>query len=261
MPLTEPKIVPRFKERYAKEIRPALMERFGYATPMQVPRLVKITLNMGVGDAKQDTNMLDAATEQLGVIAGQRPNVRRARKSIANFKLREQMPVGVAVTLRDARMYEFLDRLLSIAIPRIRDFRGLDPRSFDGRGNYSMGVREQIIFPEIDYDSIDQVRGLDVTISTTAQTDEEAFALLEAFGMPFRRDGRPGAGDADAAAAAEAEEERRKEEARARAEAEQAALEQLKAENPEAYERPEKPEEGEEGEGGEPASETPEEGS
>jgi hypothetical protein len=170
------------------------------------------------------------------------------------------MPVGVAVTLRDARMYEFLDRLLSIAIPRIRDFRGLNPRSFDGRGNYSMGIREQIIFPEIDYDSIDQVRGLDVTIATTASTDEEAFALLEAFGMPFSREGRPGAEDAEAAAAAE--EERRKEEARARAEAQQAALEQLKAENPEAYERRERAEEGEEGEGGEAAEESPpEEGS
>jgi hypothetical protein len=150
-------------------------------------------------------------------------------------------------------MYEFLDRLLSIAIPRIRDFRGLNPRSFDGRGNYSMGVREQIIFPEIDYDSIDQVRGMDVTISTTAQTDEEAFALLEAFGMPFQREGRPGAQQDDAAAAEE--EERRKEEARLRAEAEQAALEQLKAENPEAYEKPEKPEEGEEGEGEEGGAE------
>jgi large subunit ribosomal protein L5 len=238
-PLAEPKISPRFKERYRDEILPALMERFGYSTPMQAPRLVKITLNMGVGDAKQDSNMLDAATEQLAVIAGQRPNVRRARKSIANFKLREQMPVGVAVTLRDARMYEFLDRLLSVAIPRIRDFRGLNARSFDGRGNYSMGIREQIIFPEIDYDSIDQVRGLDVTIATTAQTDEEAFALLEAFGMPFKREGRPGGPDADAAA--DAEEERRKEEARARAEAEQAALEALKAENPEAYEKHERP--------------------
>jgi large subunit ribosomal protein L5 len=244
MPLAAPKIVPRFKERYATEIRPALVERFGYSTPMQAPRLLKITLNMGVGDAKQDTNMLEAATGQLAVIAGQQPNVRRARKSIANFKLREEMPVGVAVTLRDARMYEFLDRLLSIAIPRIRDFRGLNPRSFDGRGNYSMGIREQIIFPEIDYDSIDQVRGLDVTIATSAATDEEAFALLEAFGMPFRRDGRPGS-EADAAAAAEAEEEKRREEARARAEAEQAALEQLKAENPEAYERPEAPADGE----------------
>jgi len=259
-PLAEPKVVPRFKERYVNEIRPALVERFGYETPMRAPRIRKITLNMGVGDAKQDTAMLEAATEQLAVIAGQRPNVRRARKSIANFKLREQMPVGVAVTLRDARMYEFFDRLLSIAIPRIRDFRGLNPRSFDGRGNYSMGIREQIIFPEIDYDSIDQVRGLDVTIATTANSDEEAFALLEAFGMPFRRDGRPGAEDTEAAAAGD--EERRKEEARARAEAEQAALEQLKAENPEAYERREKPEEGEEGEGGEAAADSaPEEGS
>jgi large subunit ribosomal protein L5 len=250
VPVAEPKVIPRFKERYASEIRPALIERFGYSTPMQTPRLVKIVLNMGVGDAKQDTNVLEAATEQLAVIAGQKPNVRRARKSIANFKLREQMPVGVAVTLRDARMYEFLDRLLSIAIPRIRDFRGLNPRAFDGRGNYSMGIREQIIFPEIDYDSIDQVRGLDVTIATTAQTDEEAFALLEAFGMPFRREGRPGS-EADAAAAADAEEERRREEARARAEAEQAALEQLKAENPEAYEKREEPAEGEETEPGE----------
>src|SRR2546423_2854181 len=218
MPVAEPKIIPRFKERYQTEIQPQLVQRFGYSTPMQAPRVQKITLNMGVGDAKQDTNMLDAATEQLAVIAGQRPNVRRARKSIANFKLREEMPVGVAVTLRDARMYEFLDRLLSVAIPRIRDFRGLNPRSFDGRGNYSLGLREQIIFPEIDYDSIDQVRGLDVAISTTAQTDEEAFALLEAFGMPFARDGRPGAREAEA----DAEEERRKEAARARAEAEQA---------------------------------------
>src|SRR3954469_13417701 len=242
------KIRPRFKDLYEKEIRPRLIERFSYKSTMQAPRLVKITVNMGVGEAKQDTSLLENAQQQLSVITGQKPNVRRARKSIAAFKLREDMPVGVAVTLRDARMYEFLDRLLSIAIPRIRDFRGLNPRSFDGRGNYSMGIREQIIFPEIDYDSIDQVRGLDVTITTTAQTDEEAFVLLEAFGMPFARDGRPGAQDVDAEAAAE--EERRKEEARARAEAEQAALEQLKAENPEAYEKPEKPEEGEEGEEG-----------
>jgi large subunit ribosomal protein L5 len=248
VPVAEPKLTPRFKERYDKEIRSQLVERFGYATPMQAPRIVKITLNMGVGDAKQDTNMLEAATEQLATIAGQRPNVRRARKSIANFKLREEMPVGVAVTLRDARMYEFLDRLLSIAIPRIRDFRGLNPRSFDGRGNYSMGIREQIIFPEIDYDSIDQVRGLDVTIATTAQTDEEAFALLDAFGMPFQREGRPGSEDAEAAEAAA--EEKRKDEARARAAAEQAALEQLKEENPEAYEKRAAPAEGDEtGEG------------
>jgi large subunit ribosomal protein L5 len=158
---------------------------------MEVPRIEKITLNMGVGEAKQDSNMLEAATDQLATIAGLRPNARRARKSIAAFKLRDGMPVGVSVTLRRAYMWEFLDRLTSIAIPRIRDFRGLNARSFDGRGNYSMGVREQIIFPEIDYDAVDQVRGLDVTITTTAGTDAEAFALLEALGMPFARDGRP----------------------------------------------------------------------
>jgi large subunit ribosomal protein L5 len=225
----------RLKERYEQEIRPGLIERFGYSTPMQAPRVTKITLNMGVGDAKQDSNVLDAATEQLATIAGQKPNMRRARKSIAQFKVRDGMPVGVSVTLRGQRSYEFLDRLMSIAIPRIRDFRGLNPRSFDGRGNYSMGIREQIIFPEIDYDAIDQVRGLDVTITTTARTDEEAFALLEAFGMPFAQDGRPGTPAVEPDAA---EEERRKEEARARAEAEQAALEQLKEENPDAYERP-----------------------
>ena len=167
------------------------MRKFGYTTPMQAPRMEKITLNMGVGEAKQDSKMLDAAREQLATIAGQQPNIRRARKSVANFKLREGMPVGLTVTLRDERAYEFLDRLTAIAIPRIRDFRGLNPRSFDGRGNYSMGVREQIIFPEIDYDSIDQIRGLDVTITTTAKTDAEAFALLDALGMPFARDGRP----------------------------------------------------------------------
>jgi large subunit ribosomal protein L5 len=178
----------RLKTQYNDEIRPALQKRFGYTSIMQVPRIEKITLNMGVGDAKQDSNQLDAALEQLATIAGQKPNIRRARKSIAAFKLREEMPVGVAVTLRDARMYEFLDRLLSVAIPRIRDFRGLSPRSFDGRGNYTIGVREQIIFPEIDYDAIDRVRGLDITITTSATTDEEAYALLEAFGTPFRQD-------------------------------------------------------------------------
>ena len=182
----------RLKTRYLEEIRPALMERFGYSSIMQVPRIEKITLNMGVGEAKQDSRMLEAATEQLATIAGQAPNVRRARKSIAAFKLRDGMPVGVSVTLRRARMYEFLDRLTSIAIPRIRDFRGLNARSFDGRGNYSMGIREQIIFPEIDYDKVDQVRGLDVTITTSAETDAEAFALLSALGMPFAREGRPG---------------------------------------------------------------------
>ena len=184
-------VPPRLKERFEQEIRPRLRERFGYGNLMEVPRLDKITLNMGVGEAKQDSKVLESATDQLATIAGQKPNVRRARKSIAAFKLREGMPVGVSVTLRRARMWEFLDRLMSVAIPRIRDFRGLNPRSFDGRGNYSMGVREQIIFPEIDYDAIDQVRGLDVTITTTAGSDEEAFALLDLLGMPFAREGRP----------------------------------------------------------------------
>src|ERR1700751_3745807 len=182
----------RLKTRYIEEIRPALMERFGYSTPMQAPRITKVTVNMGVGDAKQESKVLEAASEQLATITGQRPSVRRARKSIAQFKVREGMPVGVAVTLRGERAYEFLDRLMSIAIPRIRDFRGLNPRAFDGRGNYSLGVREQIIFPEVDYDDVDQVRGLDITITTNARTDDESFALLEAFGMPFAREARPG---------------------------------------------------------------------
>jgi large subunit ribosomal protein L5 len=181
----------RLKIRYAEEILPALVERFGYTTPMQAPRIEKVTLNMGVGDAKQDSKVLDAAQEQLGQIAGQKPNIRRARKSIAAFKLREEMPVGLAVTLRGERAYEFLDRLMSVAIPRIRDFRGL-PNKLDGRGNYTIGVREQIIFPEIDYDAVDAVRGLDIAITTTAKTDEEGFALLEMLGMPFTHEGRPG---------------------------------------------------------------------
>jgi large subunit ribosomal protein L5 len=181
----------RLKNRYIEEIRPALVERFGYSSVMQAPRIEKITVNMGCGDAKQDSKVLDAATDQLATITGQRPNIRRARKSIAQFKLREGMPVGVAVTLRGERSYEFLDRLMSIAIPRIRDFRGLNPRAFDGRGNYSMGVREQIIFPEVDYDEVDQVRGLDITITTNAASDEECFALLLALGMPFSKEGRP----------------------------------------------------------------------
>ena len=251
---------PRLRERYEQEVLPALIDKFGYSTRMQAPRLLKITLNMGIGDAKQDSKVLDAAREQLATIAGQQPNIRQARKSVANFKLREGMPVGVSVTLRRARMWEFLDRLTSIAVPRIRDFRGLNPRSFDGRGNYSMGVREQLIFPEIDYDSVDQVRGLDITITTTAQTDEEAFELLLRLGMPFAQEGRPGQGDPEAEAAEE--EERRKEEARARAEAEQAALEQLKEENPEAYETPVRADEEEgEGEGDDtsPAADAPDE--
>jgi large subunit ribosomal protein L5 len=243
---------PRLRETYENQVKGTLVERFGYSSPMAVPTLEKITLNMGLGEAKQNTSMLEAASEQLATIAGQAPSVRRAKKSIANFKVREGMPVGVAVTLRRARMWEFLDRLITIAVPRIRDFRGLNPRSFDGRGNYSMGVREQIIFPEIDYDSIDEVRGLDITITTTAATDVEAFALLDGLGMPFAADGRPGEVDK----AAEEEEERRKEEARLRAEAEEAALEQLKEENPEAYAKPEKPEEGaEEGTEGEEGAE------
>jgi large subunit ribosomal protein L5 len=217
---------------------------------MEIPDLDKVTLNMGVGEAKQTTAVLDAATEQLAVISGQRPSVRRARKSIASFKVRTGMPVGVAVTLRGARMWEFVDRLVSIAIPRIRDFRGLNPRSFDGRGNYSLGIREQLIFPEIDYDSIDEVRGLDVTITTTARTDAEAFELLLALGFPFSEEGRPGAVDHEAE-----QEERRREEARRRAEAEAAALEQLKEENPEAYAKRVRPEEGEEAEEGAEPSE------
>jgi large subunit ribosomal protein L5 len=245
MPLAEAKIVPRLKQRYEQEVGPTLRDRFGYKSAMQTPRLVKITLNMGVGDAKQDTNMLQAATEQLQTIAGQRPSVRRARKSIANFKLREEMPVGVAVTLRDARMWEFFDRLTAIAIPRIRDFRGLSPKSFDGRGNYNMGIREQIIFPEIDYDSVDQVRGLDVSITTTATTDEEALALLTELGMPFRRE--------EASAGPSAAEVRQEEERKAKAEAEEAALEQLKEENPEAYAKPAETPEGE----GDEAAPTP----
>jgi len=181
----------RLKLRYEEEIRPALVERFGYSSPMQAPQIKKITLNMGVGEAKQDSKMLEAAAEQLATIAGQKPSIRRSRISIAAFRLREGQPVGLSVTLRGDRAYEFLDRLLSVAIPRIRDFRGLNPRSFDGRGNFTMGVREQIIFPEIDYDAIDQVRGLDVTITTSAGSDVEGFALLEAFGMPFARINRP----------------------------------------------------------------------
>ncbi len=174
----------RLKARYFEEVRPALVEQFGYSSVMQAPRVEKITINMGVGEAKQDSKMLEAAAGQLAQIAGQAPNVRLARKSIANFKLREGMPVGLAVTLRGDRAYEFLDRLLSVAIPRIRDFRGL-PANFDGRGNYTIGVREQIIFPEIDYDAVDQIRGLDIAITTSAASDEEGRALLLAFGMPF----------------------------------------------------------------------------
>ena len=179
---------PRLKTTYEQEIRPRLKDELGLSSMMQVPRLQKITLNMGVGEAKTDAKVLDSAVEELTTIAGQRAHVRKARKSIAGFKLREGMPVGARVTLRGARMWEFLDRLVSIALPRIRDFRGLNPRSMDGRGNFSLGIREQIIFPEIDYDQIAGIRGLDVAITTTAETDEQGLALLRALGMPFQRE-------------------------------------------------------------------------
>ena len=176
---------PRLKDLYEGELRARLKDELGFASIMQVPEVAKITLNMGVGEAKTEAKLLDSAIEELTTIAGQRAQVRRARRSIAGFKIREGMPIGARVTLRGARMYEFLDRLVSIALPRIRDFRGLSPGSFDGRGNYSIGIREQIIFPEINYDDIQQVRGLNVTITTTAETDEAAFALLRGLGMPF----------------------------------------------------------------------------
>ncbi len=176
---------PRMKELYDGELRARLKDELGVSTVMQVPRVSKITINMGVGEAKTDAKQLDSAIEELTTIAGQRAHVRLARKSIAGFKLREGMPVGARVTLRGDRMWEFLDRLVSIALPRIRDFRGLNPRSFDGRGNFSLGIREQIIFPEIDYDSIASIRGLDVAITTTAENDEQGLALLRALGMPF----------------------------------------------------------------------------
>jgi large subunit ribosomal protein L5 len=181
---------PRLKVLYEQELRSGLKDDLGLSSLMDVPHVEKITLNMGVGEAKTDAKQLDSAVEELTTIAGQRAQVRRARKSIAQFKIREGMPIGAKVTLRGARMYEFLDRLIAIALPRIRDFRGLSPSSFDGRGNYSLGIREQIIFPEIDYDDIQQVRGLDVAITTSAKTDEQALALLRGLGMPFAADGR-----------------------------------------------------------------------
>jgi large subunit ribosomal protein L5 len=177
--------VPRLRERYDDEVRSALQESLGLSSPMAVPRLEKITLNMGVGEAKTNAKALDEAVEQLATITGRRPVITRAKKSIAGFKIREGMPIGCKVTLRGAYMYEFLDRLLTIALPRIRDFRGINPNAFDGRGNFSMGVREQIIFPEINYDDIQEVRGLSITITTTARTDDEARELLRALGMPF----------------------------------------------------------------------------
>ena len=180
---------PRLKARYREEVAPELMKQFGYANPMQVPRLVKITVNKGVGEASVNKKVLDDAVEEIRKVTGQQPAVRRARKSISNFKIRDGMPVGAAVTLRGDRMWEFFDRLVTLALPRVRDFRGVPDRSFDGRGNYTLGVKEQIIFPEIDIDKVDRVSGLDVSIVTTAETDEEAHALLKELGMPFvRRD-------------------------------------------------------------------------
>lgn len=184
---TGPAEKPRLAKYYEQTVLPALMEKFQYTSHMQAPRLVKIVLNMGVGDALVDAKLLDAAANELCAIAGQRPTVRRAKKSISNFKLRAGVPVGCAVTLRGARMFEFYDRLVNVAVPRIRDFRGLNPRSFDGRGNYTMGLTEQIIFPEINYDKVGKVRGLDVTVVTTARTDEEGRELLRLMNMPFRQ--------------------------------------------------------------------------
>ncbi|NLG68270.1 MAG: 50S ribosomal protein L5 [Firmicutes bacterium] len=176
----------RLKERYRREVVPAMMARFGYRNVMEVPRLAKVVINMGVGEAVQDPKQLDAAVADLTAISGQKPVVTRARRSIAAFKLRKGMPIGAKVTLRGDRMYHFLDKLINVALPRIRDFRGVSPDSFDGRGNYSLGIREQLIFPEIRYDKVDRVRGMDVTIATTAGTDEEAAELLRLLGMPFR---------------------------------------------------------------------------
>lgn len=178
---------PRLKERYEGEIRQQLSEEFGYQNRHQVPNLTKIVLNMGVGEATANPKLLEKASEELGLIAGQKPNIRRARKSVANFKLRAGQPVGCSVTLRGVRMWEFLDRLVSVSLPRVRDFKGISPRSFDGRGNYSLGVREQIIFPEIDYDKVENITGLNITLCTTASNDAEGRALLAHLGMPFRQ--------------------------------------------------------------------------
>lgn len=179
-------MAPRLKEKYISEIAPGLMKEFQFQNPMQIPKIVKVVVNMGVGEAVQDVKNLDGAVQDMTVITGQKPAVKRAKKSISNFKLRSGMPVGCMVTLREDRMYEFLDRLLTFSIPRIRDFRGVPGRSFDGHGNYTLGIKEQVIFPEIDFDKIDKTRGMDITIVTTAKKDEEAKALLRAFGMPFR---------------------------------------------------------------------------
>jgi len=179
-------MIPRLKEKYAKDVVPAMMKEFSYSSVMQVPRLEKITLNIGLGEAVKDVKLIEAATRDLTAVAGQKPVVTKAKKSIATFKLRAGMPIGCMVTLRGPKMFEFLDRFVSFAVPRIRDFKGMPDRSFDGRGNYTIGVKEQIIFPEIEYDKIDKIRGLNITINTTAKSDEEAKALLKHLGMPFR---------------------------------------------------------------------------
>ncbi|HHG75397.1 50S ribosomal protein L5 [Persephonella sp.] len=178
--------IPRLRKKYEEEVAPKLMERFGYRSPMEIPRIKKIVVNMGVGEAVQDIKQLDRAVEDLMAITGQRPEIRRAKKSEAGFKLRKGLPVGARVTLRKERMWDFLDKLISVALPRVRDFRGLNPNSFDGRGNYAFGISEQIIFPEIDYDKVDRIRGMDVIIETSAETDEEARYLLALLGLPIR---------------------------------------------------------------------------
>ncbi|CCQ93738.1 ribosomal protein L5 (BL6) [[Clostridium] ultunense Esp] len=177
----------RLKERYEKEAVPALMKKFNFKNPMQVPKIEKVVINIGVGDAVQNAKLLDAAVNDLTLIAGQKPVITRAKKSIAGFKLREGMPIGVKVTLRGERMYHFLDKLFHVALPRVRDFRGVSPKGFDGRGNYTLGIREQLIFPEIDYDKVEKIRGMDIVIVTTAPNDEQAAGLLEELGMPFRK--------------------------------------------------------------------------
>ena len=180
-------IIPRIKTQYNNEIVPKLMEQFQYKSIMQVPRLLKISVNQGIGAATSDKKLVDVAIEEMATITGQRPVATRAKKSISNFKLREQMPIGARVTLRDYRMYEFLDRLINIALPRVRDFRGINDKSFDGRGNYTLGITEQIIFPEIDIDKVNRISGMDITFVTSAKTDAEAYALLLALGMPFKK--------------------------------------------------------------------------
>ncbi|MGA9286859.1 MAG: 50S ribosomal protein L5 [Anaerobacillus sp.] len=177
----------RFKEKYQNETKPALMEKFNYSSVMEVPKLDKIVINMGVGDAVQNPKALDTAVEELQLIAGQKPLITRAKKSIAGFKLREDMPIGAKVTLRGARMYDFLDKLISVSLPRVRDFRGISKKAFDGRGNYTLGIKEQLIFPEIDYDKVNKVRGMDIVIVTTANTDEESREMLTNLGMPFQK--------------------------------------------------------------------------